>query len=104
MRSRSRPISGPALPPPTRGPRREWLRGSRSTRPGAGCSGGGGGTASYGDIYSDVWALSLDHAPAWVNLVPDATRAPIRGGASDGYDASRRRMVVFGGSDELGGF
>jgi len=63
----------------------------------------GGSTPSGSDTYSDAWALSLDHAPAWSRLVTDATRAPIRGGASDGYDVSRRRLVVFGGSNELGG-
>jgi len=64
----------------------------------------GGSTPSRSDTYSDAWALSLDHAPVWSKLVTDATRAPIRGGASDGYDVSRRRLVVFGGSNELGYF
>ena len=65
-----------------------------------------GGSTSFpgSDTYSDAWALSLDHAPVWSKLVTDATRAPIRGGASDGYDVSRRRLVVFGGSNELGRF
>ena len=65
---------------------------------------GGMPPSLIGDTFSDAWALSLDNAPVWSKLVPDAMRAPIRGAASDGYDASRRRMVVFGGSDERGGF
>ncbi|HXU05692.1 MAG TPA: kelch repeat-containing protein [Polyangia bacterium] len=55
----------------------------------------------YSDTYSDAWALALDHAPVWSRLVPDAVRAPPRGVASDGYDAARRRLVVFGGSDPV---
>jgi Kelch motif protein/galactose oxidase-like protein len=65
---------------------------------------GGGVTPSGDDTHSDTWAMSLDDPRAWAQLVPDVTRPPIRGGASDGYDASRHRLVVFGGSDEVGGF
>jgi galactose oxidase-like protein len=64
----------------------------------------GGSDASYYDMHSDAWVLPLDGPQVWKRLVPDATRAPIRGGAGDGYDPSRSRLVVFGGSDELGGF
>ena len=63
----------------------------------------GGTTPSY-DTHSDTWALSLEDPPAWMELVPNATRPPNRGGAGDGHDATRRRLVVFGGYDEWGGF
>ena len=63
----------------------------------------GGVTPSGDDTHSDTWALALDGTPTWANLVPEATRPPIRGGAGDGHDTSRGRLVVFGGSDELGG-
>lgn len=64
----------------------------------------GGATPSGDDTHSDTWALALDGPPTWANLLADATRPPIRGGAGDGHDTSRGRLVVFGGSDELGGF
>jgi len=64
----------------------------------------GGQTPSGDDTHNDVWALSLDGAPAWTELVHDATRPPVRGGAGDGYDAAHHRMMVFGGSSETGGF
>ena len=57
-----------------------------------------GGTSLTYDTYNDAWALSLDHAPVWTKLVTDAVRAPIRSRASDGFDASRHRLVVFGGA------
>ena len=64
----------------------------------------GGQTLSWDDTHSDTWALSLDAPAAWSELVHDVTRPPIRGGAGDAYDASRHRMVVFGGADQNGGF
>ena len=64
----------------------------------------GGVTPSGDDTHSDTWALSLDAPRTWTPLVPDAFRPPIRGGASDGFDASRNRLVVFGGSTETGYF
>lgn len=64
----------------------------------------GGDTPSGDDIHSDTWALPLDGVMAWTQLVAEPVRPPIRGGAGDGLDLSRHRLVVFGGSNELGGF
>ena len=63
----------------------------------------GGTTPSRDDVHSDAWVVSLALPTPWSRLVPDAERAPIRGAAGDGYDRSRSRLVVFGGSNELGG-
>ncbi|MGH7731460.1 MAG: Kelch repeat-containing protein, partial [Candidatus Eiseniibacteriota bacterium] len=46
---------------------------------------------------SDTWALGLGPSPAWT-LLP-AGGAPARAGHSAIYDASRDRMLVFGGSN-----
>lgn len=64
----------------------------------------GGRSPDGSDVHSDAWALSLDGVPAWTQLVPDYPRPPIRGGAGDGYDASRHRLVLFGGADQNGYF
>jgi len=64
----------------------------------------GGMSTAGDDTHSDAWALSLDMPHTWTQLAPDAVRPPLRGGAGDGYDAARQRLVVFGGSNELGGF
>jgi hypothetical protein len=62
----------------------------------------GGNSPSGDDTHSDAWALALDGTPGWIQLVPDGTRPPIRGGAGDGYDPARHRLVVFGGDDHSG--
>ena len=48
---------------------------------------------------NDVWALSLADPPAWNYLVPDGAVPAARFGHSAVYDASRDRMVIFGGGD-----
>jgi hypothetical protein len=63
-----------------------------------------GATPPGDDTHDDAWALPLDGPSVWTVLDSAATRAPIRGGAGDGYDAARHRLLVFGGSDELGSF
>jgi hypothetical protein len=54
----------------------------------------GGGAGAY---QNDVWALSLDGAPAWTLLAPSGTPPDPRVGHTAVYDAIRHRMVVFGG-------
>jgi hypothetical protein len=63
-----------------------------------------GGDLVYNDwlVHGDTWMLPLDGPPTWTQLVPDAER-PTRAWASDGYDAARHRLVVFGGGTEQGG-
>lgn len=55
----------------------------------------GGTNPSFLD---DCWALPLDGAPQWTNLAP-AAAIPAREEHAAIYDASRDRMVVFGGYD-----
>ena len=62
----------------------------------------GGTTSTQSDVHNDVWALTLDSPNEWIEILPDGFRSPVRGGASDGYDASRNRLVVFGGANSYG--
>ena len=62
----------------------------------------GGTTSTQSDVHNDVWALTLDGPNEWIELVHDGFRPPARGGAGDGYDATRNRLVVFGGDDSYG--
>jgi len=62
----------------------------------------GGIENSGADTHADTWAFSLDDA-TWTQLIPDAVRPPVREAASDALDPSRHRLVVFGGSNEVGG-
>ena len=62
----------------------------------------GGQPQDFSDVLNDTWALTLDGVPTWVNLVAPILRPAIRGGASDGFDSARNRMIVFGGDDTNG--
>jgi len=48
---------------------------------------------------NDVWELSLQGAPTWTQLTPAGTPPAGRWAAAVAYDATRDRMVVFGGYD-----
>ncbi len=50
---------------------------------------------------SDVWGFSLSWTPAWTLVVPTGTRPAGRFGHAAIFDASRNRMVIFGGHDGL---
>jgi hypothetical protein len=59
----------------------------------------------FGGSYTtstDVWALSLGDSPAWSLVTVVGTPAPARFGHGAILDATRDRMVVFGGLDQLG--
>ncbi|HKA25457.1 MAG TPA: kelch repeat-containing protein [Candidatus Eisenbacteria bacterium] len=60
-----------------------------------------GGTDANGNPMNDVWALSLSGSPAWTQLSPTGTAPPARGAAAAVYDATRDRIVIFGGYDKL---
>jgi len=60
-----------------------------------------GGLDSAG-VLADVWALSLADPPTWSNLQPSGPGPSARRYHTAIYDPLRDRMLVFGGSDELG--
>src|SRR5439155_27020807 len=60
---------------------------------------GGQGT---GGLLNDVWALALSGTPAWTQISAAGTPPTGRAGHSAIYDATRDRMVVFGGFDGTG--
>jgi hypothetical protein len=60
-----------------------------------------GGTDASGNPMNDVWALSLSGSPAWTQLVPTGSAPAPRGAATAVYDATRDRLVLFGGYDKL---
>ncbi|HEV8456281.1 MAG TPA: kelch repeat-containing protein [Gemmatimonadales bacterium] len=51
------------------------------------------------NFLNDVWALPLDVAPAWTQLLPLGTPPSGRAGPQVIYDAGRGRMIVYGGFD-----
>jgi hypothetical protein len=51
------------------------------------------------NFVNDVWALPLNAAPDWTELVPSGTPPSARAGPNMIYDASRGRVVVYGGYD-----
>ena len=61
-----------------------------------------GGFYSLGGYRDDVWALSLEGAPAWVALTPSGTPPSARCSHRALYDPVRDRMLVFGGVDDHG--
>ena len=64
---------------------------------------GGGAHPIYGyPPTNDTWAYPLGVAGAWTQLTPAGTLPPVRGGHTAVYDAGRRRMLVFAGSDASG--
>src|SRR5262245_6050576 len=50
---------------------------------------------------ADVWSISLDGTPAWIQLKPTGTGPSARQGASAIYDPVRDRMLVFAGDDGI---
>jgi len=61
---------------------------------------GGGGNSIYRyPPTNNTWALPLGVAGDWTQLTPAGTLPPVRGGHTAVYDAGRRRMLVFAGSD-----
>jgi hypothetical protein len=59
-----------------------------------------GGTDSSGNVQNDVWALSLSGSPTWTQILPTGTAPAARGAATAVYDATRDRLVLFGGYDK----
>lgn len=57
-----------------------------------------GGVVSAG-LMNDVWELSLSGTPTWSQIVPTGTPPSERYEHSAIYDATRDRMVAFGGYD-----
>jgi hypothetical protein len=49
-------------------------------------------------LRNDVWALSLSGTPTWTKLNPSGSSPVPRSGHVAIYDATRNRMVMFGGS------
>ncbi|OGF09258.1 MAG: hypothetical protein A2W00_07335 [Candidatus Eisenbacteria bacterium RBG_16_71_46] len=56
-----------------------------------------GGRSGGGDLYGDVWALSLGGTPAWNPVTVPGTPPAARYNHSAIYDAARDRLVMFGG-------
>jgi len=61
--------------------------------------GGYDGVSPTAGRRNDVWALSLAGTPTWSDITPTVPGPSPRSGMSAIYDASRQRMVIFGGSD-----
>lgn len=49
-------------------------------------------------VRSDTWALDLDGAPRWSELLPDAAESPARDGHVAILDPVRDRLLIFGGT------
>jgi len=64
---------------------------------------GGGWVDGAWHLNSEAWALELAGAPHWTLLTPTGTPPPPRFSAAVVYDASRDRMLVFGGGSGQGG-
>jgi hypothetical protein len=58
-----------------------------------------GGRAGYTTWYNDVWALSLADSGTWNQLSPAGTPPAARLGAFGVFDAARRRLVLYDGSE-----
>lgn len=58
-----------------------------------------GGRGADGSYPTDVWALSFEGPPSWLDLTPVAPGPAGREGQSAIYDSRRGRMVLFGGYD-----
>ena len=64
---------------------------------------GGANTWScWGEVFGDVWALSLSETPTWTPLAPAETPPPARCDHAAIYDPVRDRMIIGGGL--TGGF
>ncbi len=55
-------------------------------------------------FYADVWALTPAHHPSWQQIAPGGTPPAARNKHSAIYDASRDRVVIFGGIGAAGSF
>jgi hypothetical protein len=60
--------------------------------------GGSDGASPPSNRRSDVWALSLSGTPTWTEITPAVAGPSARSGHSAVYDATRQRIVFFGGS------
>jgi hypothetical protein len=61
-----------------------------------------GGNPFSGIALNDVWALDLSGPPKWTELLPQGDPPPPRTLHSAVYDATRARMLVFGGENGSG--
>lgn len=57
-----------------------------------------GGRSDSGQVFSDVWALSLSGAPAWTQLHPLGQQPAWASAQAAGYDAAGDRMLVYVGN------
>jgi hypothetical protein len=57
-------------------------------------------TTSAGHARSDVWELSLGDTLAWTERHPGGSAVPALYGCATAYDATRDRLLVFGGRHE----
>jgi hypothetical protein len=48
-------------------------------------------------LFNDLWQVDLDGGPSWAPLVPLGTSPGVRHSPQMGYDAARKRKIVFGG-------
>ena len=62
-----------------------------------------GGIVQSGGASNDVWELTLSGMPTWNEITPAGTLPPTLAYHTAIYDASRDRMIVFGGYDYGGG-
>jgi hypothetical protein len=58
-----------------------------------------GGSDHHGNVFNDVWALSLQGTPTWTQLTPQGTPPDPRSAPAAIYDPRRARLVIFGGID-----
>ena len=60
---------------------------------------GGAGFAAPdpSSLYGEIWSLSLGDTPAWQQIVTTGPMPGERHSPQWGYDAARRRMLIFGG-------
>ena len=57
------------------------------------------GRGQDGTYLNDVWTLSCDGNPSWIELSPLGSKPQGREGHTAVYDSARHRMLVFGGYD-----
>ncbi len=56
------------------------------------------GGLNTGQVFNDVWSLSLSGPLSWTPMIPDGTKPPGRYGHAAIYDVVRNRMLVVGGA------
>jgi FlgD Ig-like domain/Galactose oxidase, central domain len=59
----------------------------------------GGFAGGGGPYFNDVWALNLAGSPSWEELQPSDARPRARAQHAAIYDATRGRMIIFGGTN-----